>query len=67
MDLHNNVIGRLLGQHLGSAGFNPPRNAMALCVESWNWQYLWRIGGDGRIHWSNGGSIVPNPPYKWLP
>jgi RHS repeat-associated protein len=67
VDLHNNLMGRFLGLHLGSMIGFKPRLAAELCVQAWNSQFLWHVGEDNRIRWSNGGGIVPNPPYKWDP
>jgi hypothetical protein len=39
---------------------------MSLCVEAWNWQYLWRIGVGWQILWSNGGVSFPSALQEGL-
>ena len=65
IDLHNNAVGRLLGQHLHEIAwfYGPAGGALKLCREAWNAGYLWTYAY-GQIRWTN-GSAVSNPTYEW--
>lgn len=63
VDLHNNYVGRLLGQHLGEMGLLKAREAMRLCTGAWNWGYLW-VYQNARVRWSNGRAVA-NPTDMW--
>ncbi len=66
-DLHNNRVGRLLGEHVNEIRWayrSVFSAAGRLCSDAYDAHLLWDREGK-RVSWSSGGPPVANPNYDW--
>jgi RHS repeat-associated protein len=60
VDLHNNYVGRLFGEHLGEVAYaGPAVMAHLFCVKAWERGWLWYVSRNLRLHWSDGRLVNP--------